>query len=137
MLNAANISVVERRRAYQRLLGFRSEFPPSVYPIFKMWRQQQALRLILADERSSNQRQLEADAAQIDQMRQQQAELQSKLDITTRKLENLTEIERRLSARKQGMSDSGDNDVGDGSASDAPASGGPAAVDKTAPAAKQ
>jgi hypothetical protein len=138
LLNAANMSVTERRQTYQRLLSFRSQFPPSVYPIFKMWRQQQALRLILADERSSHQRQLEADAAQIEQMRQQQTELQSKLDITTRKLENLTEIERRLSARKQGISDSGDNDAGDGGASDAPASGaGAAAGDKTAPAAKQ
>ncbi len=137
LLNAANISVSERRQTYQRLLGFRSRFPPPVYPIFKMWRQQQALRLILADERSRNQRQLETDALQIEQMRQQQVELQGKLDITTRKLENLTEIERRLSARKQGMSDNGDNDVGDPAASDVPAPvGGSAAGDKTAPAAK-
>ncbi|WP_213990004.1 two-component system QseEF-associated lipoprotein QseG [Sodalis sp. dw_96] len=138
LLNSANISVTERRQTYQRLLGFRSQFPPSVYPVFKMWRQQQALRLILADERSSNQRQHEADAAQIELIRQQQVELQRKLDITTRKLENLTEIERRLSARKQGISDGGDSDAGDAPASDVPPSGGSSAAGvKTAPAAKQ
>ena len=134
LLNSAGISIAERRRAYQRLLGYRSRIPPAVYPVFKMWRQQEALRLILADERAKNQRQQDAAAAQIEQMRQQQLELQSKLDITTRKLENLTEIERRLSARKQGMQDSGDNDAADPPSTvtgPGAASGG-----KTAPAAK-
>lgn len=137
LLNSANITVAERRQAYQRLLEFRSQFPAPVYPLFKMWRQQQALRLILADERGRTQRQQEAAAAQIDQLRQQQMDLQHKLDITTRKLENLTEIERRLSARKQGMPDNGDNDVSEpSSAPDAAAGTRNAAGDKTAPVVK-
>ncbi len=111
LLNSAGISVIERRESYQHLLGFRSQFPAAVYPLFKMWRQQQALRLMLAEERSHGQRQQESSAAQIEQMRVQQIELQRKLDVTSRKLENLTEIERRLSARKQQLSpDVPDND---------------------------
>ncbi|WP_170975352.1 two-component system QseEF-associated lipoprotein QseG [Martelella alba] len=128
LLDAADITVTERRRAYQRLLGFRSRIPPAVYPVFRLWRQQEALRLILADERGKSQRQLDAAAAQIEQMRQQQQDLQHKLDITTRKLATLTEIERRLSARKQGMTDS-DNEGGYPSASGA-------AGDKTVPTVK-
>jgi hypothetical protein len=137
LLNSASITVAERRQTYQRLLEFRSQFPASVYPLFKMWRQQQALRLILADERAHSQRQQEAAAAQIDQLRQQQMDLQHKLDITTRKLENLTEIERRLSARKQGMPDNSDNDASEPSAApNAASSTSSAAGEKTAPAVK-
>lgn len=111
LLNAAGISVIERRQSYQHLLGFRSQFPAEIYPLFKMWRQQQALRLMLAEERSLAQKQQEASAVQIDQLRLQQIELQRKLDVTTRKLENLTEIERRLSARKQSLPDNADGNV--------------------------
>ncbi|NDL65725.1 two-component system QseEF-associated lipoprotein QseG [Acerihabitans arboris] len=113
LLNSAGISVIERRQSYQHLLGFRSQFPAAVYPLFKMWRQQQALRLLLADERSRSQRQQESSASQIDLMRIQQIELQRKLDVTTRKLQNLTEIEQRLSARKQQSPDMPDNDDND------------------------
>ncbi|HEY0211253.1 two-component system QseEF-associated lipoprotein QseG [Acerihabitans sp.] len=119
LLNSAGISVIERRQSYQHLLGFRSQFPASVYPLFKMWRQQQALRLMLAEERSRSQRQQETSAGQIDMLRLQQMELQRKLDVTTRKLQNLTEIEQRLSARKQlspDLPDSDDNDAPDAGA---------------------
>lgn len=113
LLNAAGISVIERREAYQRLLEYRSQFPADVYPLFKIWRQQQALRLILADERARNQHQQEANASQIETLRIQQIELQRKLDVTTRKLQNLTEIEQRLSARKQQSPDAQDADDND------------------------
>lgn len=113
LLNSAGISVVERRQSYQHLLEFRSQFPSVVYPLFKLWRQQQALRLILAEERSRSQRQQEASAGQIDLLRIEQMELQRKLDVTTRKLQNLTEIEQRLSARKQQSPDVPDNDGND------------------------
>jgi len=122
LLNSAGISVIERRESYQHLLGFRSQFPAAVHPLFKMWRQQQALRLMLAEERSHGQREQEASAAQIEQLRVQQIELQRKLDVTSRKLENLTEIERRLSARKQQQSpDLPDNDEAPSSLTPAPA----------------
>jgi len=111
LLNSASISVIERRESYQHLLGFRSQFPAAVHPLFRMWRQQQALRLMLAEARSHLQQQQETSAAQIEQMRIQQIELQRKLDVTSRKLENLTEIERRLSTRKQQLApDLPDND---------------------------
>ncbi|WP_413737488.1 two-component system QseEF-associated lipoprotein QseG [Sodalis sp. RH21] len=131
LLNSAGISVVERRQSYQHLLGFRSQFPASIYPLFKMWRQQQALRLMLADERSRSQRQQEASASQIDQMRVQQIELQRKLDITSRKLENLTEIERRLSARKQLLPDNDEDDTA------VPAAGGHGATGQSQGAGSQ
>ncbi|WP_413727853.1 two-component system QseEF-associated lipoprotein QseG [Sodalis sp. RH19] len=119
LLNSAGISVIERRESYQHLLEFRSQFPATIYPLFKMWRQQQALRLMLAEERSRSQRQQETSASQIDMLRIQQMELQRKLDVTTRKLQNLTEIEQRLSSRKQlspDMPDNDDNDAPDAAA---------------------
>lgn len=44
----------------------------------------------------------QASDSDLDTLRQQQQHLQSQLDLTTRKLENLTDIERQLSTRKHG-----------------------------------
>ena len=44
----------------------------------------------------------QASDSELDTLRQQQQHLQSQLDLTTRKLENLTDIERQLSTRKPG-----------------------------------
>ena len=38
----------------------------------------------------------------LETLRQQEIELRSQLELTTRKLENLTDIERQLSSRKPG-----------------------------------
>ena len=40
--------------------------------------------------------------AELETLRQQEIELRSQLELTTRKLENLTDIERQLSSRKPG-----------------------------------
>lgn len=134
LLNVAGISVAERRRAYQQLLDYRAQFPGAIYPLFKLWRQQQALRLILADERGRNQRQLEANAAEIAILQEQLRHQQRLLELTSRKLENLTDIERRLSSRKAAPAEfppdgNGAPAGGDGSNPLPPVSG-PAAGDK-------
>lgn len=46
--------------------------------------------------------------AELETLRQQEIELRSQLELTTRKLENLTDIERQLSSRKPGRNFSPD-----------------------------
>lgn len=100
LLDAADIDVTERRRAYHRLLSYRDNFPAGIYPLFTLWRQHQALRLVLADERSRAQRQQQESDKQMRALTACEQQLKQELAATARKLQNLTEIERRLSSRK-------------------------------------
>ncbi|WP_074012068.1 hypothetical protein [Candidatus Sodalis sp. SoCistrobi] len=100
LLDAADSNVASRRQAYHRLLGYRDTFPTGIYPLFTLWRQQQALRLVLADERSRTQRQQQESDRQIRTLTAREQQLNQQLATTTRKLQNLTDIERRLSSRK-------------------------------------
>ena len=59
------------------------------------------LQITLFDEKARYQHLQESSDSQIDSLRQSQARLQSQLQDTSRKLENLTDIERQLSSRKQ------------------------------------
>lgn len=105
LLDAADIDVAERRQAYHRLLGYRDSFPAGIYPLFTLWRQHQALRLVLADERGRTQRQQQESDRQIRALTAHEQQLSQELATTTRKLQNLTDIERHLSARKWQTSD--------------------------------
>lgn len=100
LLDAADIDVTERRRAYHRLLSYRDNFPAGIYPLFTLWRQHQALRLVLADERSRAQRQQQESDKQMRALTAREQQLKQELAATARKLQNLTDIERRLSSRK-------------------------------------
>ena len=60
------------------------------------------LQLQLAEERLRYSKLQQSSDSDLDTLRQQQQHLQSQLDLTTRKLENLTDIERQLSTRKPG-----------------------------------
>ena len=50
----------------------------------------------------------QSNDAELETLRQQEIELRSQLELTTRKLENLTDIERQLSSRKPGGNFSSD-----------------------------
>lgn len=93
LLDAADIDVAGRRQAYHHLLGYRDAFPTGIYPLFSLWRQQQ-----------------ESDR-QIRTLTAREQQLNQALATTTRKLQNLTDIERRLSSRKwQNTEDDGTSD---------------------------
>ena len=70
------------------------------------------LQLSLAEGRQRYSKLQETSDAQLDALRVQQQQLQAELDLTTRKLQNLTDIERQLSTRKPGA------DMSHGAASD-------------------
>ncbi|KAA8995711.1 two-component system QseEF-associated lipoprotein QseG [Affinibrenneria salicis] len=101
LLDNATLSVAERRQLAERLSRFRADFPSGVRPLLQTWRERQGFILALADERGRYQRLQESSDKQLDTLREQQERLQSQLAETTRKLENLTDIERQLSSRKQ------------------------------------
>jgi len=65
----------------------------------------QTLQLQLAEERSRYSKLQQSADSELDTLRSQQQYLRDQLDTTSRKLENLTDIERRMSTRKPVGSD--------------------------------
>ena len=85
-----------------RLDTFTIALPVQVRPVYQLWRDGQALQLQLFEERQRYSKLQQSSDSELDTLRQQQQRLQQQLDTTTRKLENLTDIERQLSSRKYG-----------------------------------
>ncbi|WP_414714026.1 two-component system QseEF-associated lipoprotein QseG [Scandinavium sp.] len=128
LLASAKITPLERREAMSRLDSFSPQIPSQVRPLYQVWRDGQASQLQLSDERSRYSKLQQTSDVELDILRQQQQHLSSQLELTTRKLENLTDIERQLSSRKPASS----NFTPDpGHAAD------PSAATKEAPAAEE
>ncbi len=68
--------------------------------MYQLWRDGQALQLQLSEERFRYSKLQQSTDSELDTLRQQEQHLRAQLDTTTRKLENLTDIERQLSTRK-------------------------------------
>lgn len=100
LLSSTKITPLERREVVDRLDGFSPQIPSQVRPLYQVWRDGQASLLQLSDERSRYSKLQQSSDAELDILRQQQQHLRTQLDLTTRKLENLTDIERQLSSRK-------------------------------------
>ena len=100
LLADAKITPVERRANTARLDAVSANIPAQVRPVYQLWRDGQVLQLQLSEERSRYSRLQQSSDAELDTLRQQQQFLRAQLDTTTRKLENLTDIERQLSTRK-------------------------------------
>ncbi|MFI8416630.1 two-component system QseEF-associated lipoprotein QseG [Serratia sp. NPDC078593] len=109
LLGSAEPTSAERRQMIDRLNSYRLDFPSTLRPLLQLWRQQQTLQISLFDERARYQHLQENTDNQIDTLRQTQIRLQNQLQETSRKLENLTDIERQLSSRKQMQGDMPDN----------------------------
>lgn len=112
LLGSAQPTSGERRQIIDRINSYRMEFPGSLRPLTQLWRQQQLLQITLFDEKARYQHLQESSDSQIDSLRQSQARLQSQLQDTSRKLENLTDIERQLSSRKQLQGEIPENGAG-------------------------
>lgn len=104
LLANAKITPTERRRYMTKLDAMTGEVPTQVRPLFQVWRDGQASLLELSDERSRYSKLQQSTDGELDTLREQQQRLRSQLDLTTRKLENLTDIERQLSSRKPSSS---------------------------------
>ena len=91
LLANAKISPVERRRYVSRLDELAGEIPGQIRPLFQVWRDNQAAQLQLSEERSRYAKLQQTSDGELDTLREQELR---------QKLENLTDIERRLSSRK-------------------------------------
>lgn len=100
LLSSAKITPVERRRYVTRLDELAADISPQVRPLYIVWRDNQAAQLQLAEERSRYAKLQQTSDGELDILREQQHRLRSQLALVTQKLENLTDIERRLSSRK-------------------------------------
>lgn len=67
-------------------------------PVYQLWRDGQTLQLQLSEERFRYSKLQQSSDSELDALRQQQESLREQLETTTRKLENLTDIERQLDA---------------------------------------
>ncbi|WP_312952115.1 two-component system QseEF-associated lipoprotein QseG [Superficieibacter sp.] len=100
LLANAKITPVERRTSVAQLDALSPQIPAQVRPLYQLWRDSQALQLQLSEERYRYSKLQQSTDGELDTLRQQQQYLQNQLDLTSRKLENLTDIERQLSSRK-------------------------------------
>ena len=101
-------NLAQRRELLKNVNDYRGQMPGSIRPLLQLWRERQTLQVTLEDEKARNARMQAANEAKLQEMTTQQQALQSSLDDTRRKLENLTDIERQLSSRKQMQSDAPD-----------------------------
>lgn len=100
LLNNGNITPVERREYLNRLDSYSYDYPASVRPLMMLWREGQGSLLQLSEERMRYAHLQESSDGQLDGLRQQQIVLKNDLAVTRRKLDTLTDIERRLSSRR-------------------------------------
>lgn len=100
LLANAKITPTERRRYMTKLDAMAGDVPAHVRSLFQVWRDGQASLLALSDERTRYSKLQQSSDNELDTLREQQQRLRSQLSLTTRKLENLTDIERQLSNRK-------------------------------------
>ncbi|WP_235421141.1 two-component system QseEF-associated lipoprotein QseG [Erwinia oleae] len=119
LLANGNVTPAERRQYLLRLDTFISDYPASIRPLIQLWRDNQVNLLQLSEERTRYHHLQQSSDAQLDALRQQQRAQTRELDLTRRKLETLTDIERQLSSRRS--PDASDSGHGDNNA--APAEG--------------
>ncbi|MDX8000421.1 two-component system QseEF-associated lipoprotein QseG [Xenorhabdus sp. Reich] len=104
LINKFTSALSERRKIVENLNRYSTQFPVSLRTLLQLWREQQYLKINLAEERNRFQRfQFDSDN-KIDRLKETRARLEYELSSISRKLENLTDIERQLSSRKQNQS---------------------------------
>lgn len=111
LLAGAEPDQQQRRALLAKVSQYRGEMPGSIRPLVQLWRERQNLQVVLGDEKARNARQQAVNEEKIQMMTAQQQVLEDSLADTRRKLENLTDIERQLSSRKQIQGDLPDNDA--------------------------
>lgn len=110
LLNAAEPSTAERRKTVDNLNLYSLQFPVAVRPLLQLWRERQVQSINLA-EMSNRFKLLQQDTdSKLDRLKEENGRLAFELKNTSRKLENLADIERQLSSRKQ-IQSSSDADI--------------------------
>ena len=99
---AGPLTPEERRDLVARLDTFSPQIAVQVRPLYQLWRDGQTRQLQLVEERARYAKLQQSSDSELETLRQQELALREQLELTTRKLENLTDIERQLSSRKPG-----------------------------------
>ncbi len=97
----ADPALDERRKIVEQLQDYSPLIPNTVRQLVQLWHKRQMLQIALAEARIRYQRLQNESDNQIDRLRENLAQLKYNLQNTKNKLENLTDIERQLSSRKQ------------------------------------
>lgn len=111
LLAGADPDQQQRRALLAKVSEYRGQMPGSIRPLVQLWRERQNLQVVLGDEKARNARQQVMNEEKLQTMIAGQQVLENNLADTRRKLENLTDIERQLSSRKQIQGDMPDNDA--------------------------
>ncbi|MDV5225025.1 two-component system QseEF-associated lipoprotein QseG [Providencia manganoxydans] len=101
LMGAAEPTIAERRKMVDSMNTFSLNFPTAIRPLLQLWREQQVQIINLAEANSRFKRLQQDTDNKLDRMKEENAKLVFELNTTSRKLENLTDIERQLSSRKQ------------------------------------
>lgn len=111
LLSGADPDQQQRRALLAKVSEYRGQMPGSIRPLVQLWRERQNLQVVLGDEKARNARQQALNEEKIQTLTAGQQVLENNLTDMRRKLENLTDIERQLSSRKQSQGDLPDNDT--------------------------
>lgn len=101
LLNSADPSIAERRKMLDSLNTYSLSFPTAIRPLLQLWREQQVQIINLSDAGVRYKRLQQEMDTKLDRLKEDNAKLAFELNNTSRKLENLTDIERQLSSRKK------------------------------------
>ncbi|CRL60873.1 two-component system QseEF-associated lipoprotein QseG [Proteus vulgaris] len=101
LLERAGMTIADRRTQLVLLESYKLQFPSSMRVLLSTWIENQTLILSLAEEKNRYRRLTTETDNRIDTLRKENNALQHELNITLKKLESLTQIERQLSNRKQ------------------------------------
>ena len=102
LLSPAKITPAERRKYMTQLDMLATDIPLQIRSLFMVWRDGQRAQLSLVEERSRYTKLQQTTDSQLDELHQTQQFLRNELDIATKKLETMSDIERQLSSRKSG-----------------------------------
>ncbi|CAG9424303.1 TPA: two-component system QseEF-associated lipoprotein QseG [Providencia alcalifaciens] len=101
LLGSAEPTIAERRQMLDSINTYSLSFPTPIRPLLQLWREQQVQVINLADANARYKRMQQEMDAKLDRLKEDNAKLRFELNSTSRKLENLTDIERQLSSRKK------------------------------------
>lgn len=104
LLERAGMTIADRRTQLVLLESYKLQFPSSMRVLLSTWIENQTLILSLAEEKNRYRRLTTDTDNRIDALRKENNALQHELNVTLKKLESLTQIERQLSNRKQSNS---------------------------------
>lgn len=103
LLNSADPTIAERRKMLDSINTYSLSFPTAVRPLLQLWREQQVQIINLSDAGARYKRLQQEMDTKLDRLKEDNAKLAFELNTTSRKLENLTDIERQLSSRKKAL----------------------------------